>query len=378
MSGAKCCSLWDKSDAMTCVIPCVMSAQSNSFVRHAWYMAGWSAELPVGQLVPLTILGEPVVIYRTQAGEPVAFEDRCCHRHAPLSRGRLEGDHLRCMYHGLKFAPSGACVEMPGVNTVPPVMRVRSYPMTDRHSALWIWMGPAERADESLIPPFVGVDDPGWHMQPGHMDYDVNYTLVQDNLLDLSHVAYVHRDSFGGGSEETVQAWSDAEVRVSQLDRGVRVERWMRNSKAPRHVASLAGDRCDVLSSFDYLVPGVFLLTTRHFGSGAFERAGGGMPAEEAIAESFSAQAVTPLTARSTRYYFCYGPWSRTPGGERLKEPFAQLAYRAFAEDRAMLTAQQQIIDADPSRRMLLFGVDRAPILYGRLVEKLLKEEAAG
>ncbi len=205
----------------------------------------------------------------------------------PLSRGRLEGDHLRCMYHGLKFAPSGACVEMPGVNTVPPVMRVRSYPMTDRHSALWIWMGPAERADESLIPPFVGVDDPGWHMQPGHMDYDVNYTLVQDNLLDLSHVAYVHRDSFGGGSEETVQAWSDAEVRVSQLDRGVRVERWMRNSKAPRHVASLAGDRCDVLSSFDYLVPGVFLLTTRHFGSGAFERAGGGMPAEEAIAESF-------------------------------------------------------------------------------------------
>ena len=351
---------------------------ARTFLKNAWYMAGWSVDFPAGPLTPLTILGEPVVLYRTQGAGLVALEDRCCHRHAPLSHGRLEGDNLRCMYHGLKFAPSGACVEMPGSNAIPAVMKVRTYPVVERHSAAWIWMGAPEHADEALIPPFVGVDDPAWHMKPGHMDYDVYYELVQDNLLDLSHVAYVHRNTFGGGEDATVQAWSEGDIRVSQIDRGVRVERWMRNAPAPSHQAGLSGAFCDVLSSFDYLVPGVFLLTTRNFRAGAFERSGGAVPEEEPVFSSFSAQAVTPLTARSTRYYFCYGPWSRMENGEKLKEPFADLAYRAFAEDREMLTAQQRVIDSDPARKMLLFGVDRAPILYGRLVEKLLKQEAAG
>jgi phenylpropionate dioxygenase-like ring-hydroxylating dioxygenase large terminal subunit len=341
-------------------------------------MAGWSADFAAGQLVPLTLLGEPLVLYRTEAGNLVALEDRCCHRHAPLSHGRLEGDNLRCMYHGLKFAPSGACVEMPGSNAIPPVMKVRVYPVVDRHSAAWVWMGAPEKANESLIPPFVGVNDPGWHMKPGHMDYDVYYELVQDNLLDLSHVAYVHRNTFAGGRDETVQAWSGADVRISQIDRGVRVARWMRNAPAPPHEVALSGTVCDVLSSFDYLVPGIFLLTNSYFRAGAFERCGGAVPDEEPVFSSFTAQAVTPLTARSTRYYFCFGPWSRAENGEQLKESFARLAYSAFAEDRTILTAQQHVIDADPSRKMLLFEVDRAPILYGRLVEKLLKEEAVG
>jgi vanillate O-demethylase monooxygenase subunit len=86
---------------------------------------------------------------------------------------------------------------------------------------------------------------------------------------------------------------------------------------------------------------------------------------------------VTPLTRRLTSCFFCFGPWASEPGGERLKQAFHDLGHKAFSEDRVILTAQQKNIDIDPSRRMILFEVDKAPVMYRRLVDKLLAEEAA-
>jgi vanillate O-demethylase monooxygenase subunit len=89
------------------------------FLRNCWYVAGWSYDIATDSLVSRTILGEPIALYRKANGGVVALEDRCCHRLAPLSRGRIEGDDLRFMYHGLKFAPSGKCVEVPGQDLIP-------------------------------------------------------------------------------------------------------------------------------------------------------------------------------------------------------------------------------------------------------------------
>jgi phenylpropionate dioxygenase-like ring-hydroxylating dioxygenase large terminal subunit len=348
-----------------------------NYVRNAWYMAGWQKDFPAGAPIPVTLLDEPLVFYRQASGALATLEDRCCHRLAPLSHGRVEGDDLRCMYHGLKFAASGTCTEMPGSAVIPKAMKVRSFPVIERHSAVFVWMGDPARVDEGLLPDFVGYEDPRWQMLPGRMDYDVNYELIQDNLLDLSHIPWVHRNSFGGGNADSNKAWAEAEVRITQLPRGVRVERWMKNARTPPHRESTVGPHCDVLSTFDYLVPGYFLLTTNNYMPGAAERAGTARPTEEPIGSTFTAQAVTPLTKRTTSYFFCFGPWAREPGGERLKQGFLDLGLQAFTEDRVMLTAQQKIIDADPSRRMILFDVDRAPVMYRRLVEKFLAEESA-
>ena len=95
--------------------------------RNVWYMAGWDDDLGPGALLPMTILGEPLVLFRTASGI-AAFEDRCPHRAAPLSRGRCEGDTVRCLYHGARFAADGSCVEIPGQDTIPPQLRVRTYP----------------------------------------------------------------------------------------------------------------------------------------------------------------------------------------------------------------------------------------------------------
>jgi len=342
------------------------------YVRDAWYMAGWAKDFPASKPVAAMLLEEPLVFYRQSSGRLVALEDRCPHRFAPLSMGQVEGDDLRCQYHGVKFSGDGLCVELPGSGARPKAMCARAYPVEERQGAVFVWMGEAGRADELLLPPFIGPDDPDWHMLPGHMDYDVYYELVQDNLLDLSHVPWVHRNSFGAGNAGINRGWMEAQVKVSALPRGVRVARWMRNSPMREQLVPVVGERADVLNSFDYLVPGYFLLSTSYYPPGTADRAGGELPDEAPRFANWSSQAVTPISARHTRYFFCYGPWSRLPGAERMKQAYYDLASVAFTEDREILTAQQRVIDADPARRMTLFDVDKAPVMYRRLVDTLL------
>jgi len=204
------------------------------------------------------------------------------------------------------------------------------------------------------------------------MDYDVYYELVQDNLLDLSHVPWVHRNSFGGGNANTNRAWTDAQVRVSPLPNGVRVARWMRNVPTRPQQAPIVGPTADVLNSFDYLVPGYFFLSTSYYTAGTGDRTGGERPDEQPLFANWTSQAVTPVARRRTTYYFCFGPWAKHPGAEQMKQGYFDLASVAFEEDRKILTAQQRVIDLDPSRRMTLFEVDKAPVMYRRLVDQLL------
>src|SRR5438552_3769362 len=130
----------------------VYREESAMFLRNCWYVAGWTHHFPEDGLVTRTILGDPIVLYRKRDGGIVALENRCCHRLAPLSRGRKEGDDLRCMYHGLKFAPSGKCIEVPQQDIIPSTALVRSYPVVEQDCWVWIWMGEPALADRALIP----------------------------------------------------------------------------------------------------------------------------------------------------------------------------------------------------------------------------------
>ncbi|HWT35117.1 MAG TPA: Rieske 2Fe-2S domain-containing protein, partial [Paraburkholderia sp.] len=154
------------------------------FLRNAWYVAAWDAEV-TRALMSVTILGEPVVLYRREDGAPVALEDACPHRKLPLSMGRLIGDHVECGYHGLTFDCEGACVRAPGSPRIPPGAKVRSYPLAERYGLLWIWMGHAEEADPSTIVQIDEWGDPAWGVNRGDaMTVACHYLYVTDNLLD--------------------------------------------------------------------------------------------------------------------------------------------------------------------------------------------------
>ena len=179
------------------------------FVKNCWYVAAWNYELSDGFLAR-TIVNEPVVLFRAQDGRPVALEDRCCHRSLPLSLGKQVGDLVQCGYHGLEFNLDGACVRVPGQSTVPPGARVHAYPVIEKWRWVWIWMGDPALADEALIPDFHWNEDPDWVAVGDVYRANCDYRLIVDNLMDLSHIQFVHVSTLGASTD------SEAEIKVKR------------------------------------------------------------------------------------------------------------------------------------------------------------------
>lgn len=337
-------------------------------VRNAWHVACWSMDLESAKPFAITIANDPVVIFRTESGRLVALEDRCVHRLAPLSLGRCEGESLRCMYHGLRFSADGACVEIPGQDIVPASARVRAYPVVERHSWIWVWLGDPAKADVALVPQAVGFDDPDYILGRGQLDYQAAAQLIHDNLCDFTHLAFVHCNSFGANEE-----WARTRPKVTQLPRGLRFERWVRAQGGMRHGVQPV----DVWSSYEYHVPGILLMPSASYPAGTADALGDAPPPPDLprTGITFTSQAVTALTDRTSRYFFSWGP-HRDHGDEAVRDFLMGLADMAFAEDKTMIEAQQKVIDTDPSRRVMPATFDKGVVLYQRLVERLAQEEA--
>ena len=343
------------------------------FVRDCWYVAAWDHELQAGKPIGRTLIGEAVVIYRAGTGGLVALADRCCHRFAPLSLGRVEGDDLRCMYHGLKFDRSGRCTEIPGQDMIPATACVRAYRVAQKHSWIWVWMGDPAKADERLIPPAIGLDDPSWNLRSGYMDYEANYLLINDNLTDFTHLSYVHANSFGA-----TEAFARTRPTVERLERGVRIWRWMNDGlrdDAPTRVHRRAVG--DMWQTYDFLAPGVLLMLSATYPAGTAERFGHGPPDPDAVqplAENFTSQAVTPMTDRTSRYFFSWGPRSGE-GSDAVADSMLALAHMAFGEDKTIIEAQQRSIELAPGQKEVLTSADVGPMQMRAVLQRLMREE---
>jgi phenylpropionate dioxygenase-like ring-hydroxylating dioxygenase large terminal subunit len=340
------------------------------YVRNAWYVACWNVDLGVEKPFAISILAEAIVIYRTAGGRLAALEDRCVHRMAPLSRGRCEGERLRCMYHGLLFDPDGKVVEIPGQSQIPQHAFVRSYPVAERHSWVWVWMGDPAHADVGLIPPAVGLDRPEWILGHGYLDYQAEARLINDNLLDFSHLPYTHAESFGAPEEF-------AQIRpvTTALPRGVRFERWITGQ---RGMSALKGERpvVDSWVSYDFLVPGVLLMWSGSFAPGTAQACQFAQPDyAQAIADvTFTSQAVTPTTQKTSRYFFSWGP-HRAHGDAALRDVLMGIAAKAFDEDKVMIESQQQVIDRNPDVQIMPTTADKGVTLFGQIARRLMKNE---
>lgn len=346
------------------------------YVENCWYMVGWSSELVSGQLHPVSVINRPVVLFRGEQGQAVALEDRCCHRFAPLSKGRLEADcTLRCMYHGLLFAADGTCLEIPGQDKVPATARVRAYPVVERGG--WLWPGDPARADESLIPPVVALDDPRYIFRTGTIDYAADYQLINDNLTDFSHLSYVHANSFGATSY-----WADQRPSVKPIERGVRITRWTATDKgevmskdAPTVALRPAGVGATALfQTQDYLVPGVLIMRSETYQLEDMPDDRLSESAAEPVTGTLTCQAVTPTVDGRSRYFFSWGPRA-CDGDDAAADRMLALAHKAFAEDREMIEAQQRVIDQCGPGQEMLTTADVGPVQFRAALRKLWKAE---
>jgi len=169
---------------------------------NQWYVAGFSREIS-RDLLTRNILGVPVVLYRREDGSPVALFDRCPHRGMPLSKGKLVGNALQCGYHGMEFDADGRCSHIPSGGKIPAAMCVDSYPVIEKWEWIWIWMGDPALADPSLIPDHdeLGITREGWFSEPGlHLHVKANYLLPFENLVDATHITYLHHGLIDTGN----------------------------------------------------------------------------------------------------------------------------------------------------------------------------------
>ncbi|MGH8741197.1 MAG: Rieske 2Fe-2S domain-containing protein [Burkholderiales bacterium] len=328
------------------------------FLQNSWYVAAWDREV-TRSLLARTLLEQPVVLYRKEDGGAVALEDRCCHRQLPLSMGRLEGDALRCGYHGLRFDASGKCIEIPGQVSIPPQARVRSFPLVEKYHWVWIWMGDAAKADPALIPNWWWADHPDWAFtRPERVRLACNYQLIADNVLDVTHLAYVHAGSIGTASITEFPASVEREERL------VRLTRWIRDRPPPplyQKAGNFPGnvDRWQIVEH----IPPCF---TVNF-AGCKDR--------ERTIELMALSAPTPETARSTHYFFGFvrNFGLRDPHTERI---CAVDMVRVFNEDFPVLEAQQRMREMQPAAPQIDIAVDAAPLAARRLLDRLIARDA--
>ena len=236
--------------------------------------------------------------------------------------------------------------------------------MVERSSWIWIWMGDPALANPDDVIYATGLDDPQWLMRESAIDYAANYELINDNLCDLSHLDYTHETTLG---RATGARWSNDLPKITPIDNGLLFERWF-----PGAVAGPGGQCVDSWSRYRYLLPGIFLLNTYQYPTGTAQRSGFGPPQDGAamIFRRAEQQAVTPINATETRYMFATGVDAEKADRSMLETRYAVIA-AAFAEDKAMIEAQQKIWNLTaPDKTKAFIPQDKGPAYFRRLIEQ--------
>jgi len=339
------------------------------FLRNAWYVAAWGREIG-RDLVRRVLLNEPVVLFRTTDGRAVALEDRCCHRRYPLSDGTLKGDRLQCHYHGLEYEPDGRCVFAPGVAALPPQARVKAYPLVERHKWLWIWMGDPALADPAKIEDFHWLDDPDWGAEGTYYHVKGDYRLIIENLLDLTHLTYVHDATIGNYATANA-AEMKAEVRGS----GVRVTRWMIDTPPPPTYVKAGGftgnvDRWQII---DWTPPANVRLdvgaTPTGTGAPQGKRVGG--------IEMWNLNSITPET-EATCHYFWAQAHNFSPKSRSVTEMLFHQIHTTFLQDVAIFEKQQANIALRPDAPHINLPSDSGNVQALRILDRLIRAEREG
>jgi vanillate O-demethylase monooxygenase subunit len=336
------------------------------YVRNAWYVAAWDHEIGRDMLRRI-IMDDPIVLYRRQDGKPVALEDRCCHRQAPLSMGKLIGDVVKCPYHGLEFDATGACVRIPSQERIPASAKVKSYPVVERNHWIWIWTGDPAKAEPNLIEDFHWMDDPSWGYGGSYLKVEANYLLLVENLLDTTHLPFLHPTSLG------TDAFAKSEFEVTREGDRIKVARWlMDNPPAPFHKQMGGfpdGMHVDRWQIAQFGPPSFVKLDVGSAPAGAGARQGDrskGM-------NMWNLNAITPETDKTAHYFFAQA-YNFKLDQRWVSDLVKSQVVKAFLEDMTMIKAQQINMGLGPTPVVTL-GQDKAWILMRQIVDRLIAEE---
>lgn len=343
--------------------PAEMADRSTPLMRNHWYVAAWAEEVT---RTPLRrqILGDDIVLYRTEAGQAVALHNRCAHRSFPLSRGILKGDRIVCAYHGIEFNPDGSCGWVPSLQSAPRAMRVPSYPLVEQGPFVWIWMGNPDKPDNDKLvqqPWFTG---PDWNHVTGYCHMKANYLGLHENLLDLSHFPFVHGAAVGKAEHAEARPKVRVEgnvVHASVLHRDVVL--------APEYAAATA-----LVAPIDRLSEQQVPSPAIHVGKAILTDSSD--PPQTHL--RYIVHCPTPETQTSTHYFWAIAR-NHALGNERVDAESRAFGAKAFNEDREVLEAIEELVarDGRDDFREKIIRTDEGAILLLRAFARMAAEEVA-
>jgi len=340
------------------------------FLQRAWYIAALSSEVGAEALFHRRIMSTSVMLYRRADGTPVALHDRCPHRFAPLHLGKRTGDEVACPYHALRFDAQGQCTHNPhGNGHIPGAAHVKAFPVVERFGFIWIWMADAP-ADLARLPDYSPLEE-GHPNAVGYtyMRLPVNYELIIDNVMDLSHIDHVH-----GEIITTRGQLSPVTAQIQETDKTVRAYwEWTQQPAMMIFAPFLPRPEDEARHYFDitWHAPANIQLSV-----GAVQD---GKSFDEATSQ-YDLHSCTPEDEFSTHYFFAT---RRNHNVEDAEYNAAKIKgmHEAFEmEDGPILCAvQEEMGTADFfSLKPVLMSNDVAPVKVRRLLQKMLRAEQEG
>jgi len=192
--------------------------------KNHWYLAAWSQEI-TDKPLRRHYFGVPTTLFRDDQGTAAMLLDICPHRFAALSDGRVVDGAIECPYHGLRFTGDGRCVHSP-LTDAPPSTAVRSFPVVEEDGFLWFWPGDPAMAEDVAPPDYSHLKQhEGYRFLRMYMRQHSNFLLGVDNLLDLSHAAFLHRPSLAQGTDAILDRYRQGRYSARSENSKV-ISRW--------------------------------------------------------------------------------------------------------------------------------------------------------
>jgi vanillate O-demethylase monooxygenase subunit len=255
-------------------------------------------------------------------------------------------------------------VEIPGQHNIPPRCKARAYPVVEKWRWVWIWMGDPAKADEALIPDMHWNDDPAWIPTGGHFHIKCHYQLLVDNLMDLSHEAFVHPSTIGN------MAIAETPCKTEVNGTAVRTYRMIRDCAPPPLYVKLTGftDNIDRIQDINFTPPSHIVIKSRSVPHGSD-------PDKTNLGIEYRVlNGITPATDGATHHFWAV-PRNFAPQRE-VTEAFHKGSVTAFSEDILVLEAQQERLAQQPKdQRWIDVNADSGGVAARRVVGKLPAEQ---
>ena len=318
-----------------------------------WYVVSRSAAVLETHPKRVLLNALPIVTFRDASGRPVALLDRCSHRNAPLSVGRVIDGRVQCHYHGWEFDGAGECKRVPGLcgQAEHPARRVPAFACRESQGWVWVYSEPdVEPASEPYSIPFA--DRPGYLTIREHIEMPGPLAAVAENALDVPHTAFVHSGLFRSNADRT-----PIEVVVRAIDGGVEAE-YVGEQRPEGVVGKFLAPQGGEVAHWDrFLLPGIaqveYHLSDR--------------------AHIVTTAALTPRTAAVTDLFATVAVKVPIPD-VLLKTVVKRVAMRILRQDIEVLRAQTEQVQRFGEEYFASTEID----VLGLRIKKLLRDAAAG